>query len=210
MRAISPVALMLLVVIALAAPAAAIGPSATFGSAALTSAEKLLLSAVPGSIRPTCTARRSDLPTGTVAALQCKPAAAVVRDMAYYLMDSGPAGRVFEERRAEASVVRDARCVRGRPATTTWVGGMPTAELCYRNDDQRANLRFLEPATECRQLTVGDRTLRAPTIYIAVLGQGRDIAGLARWATDDGNAQASALTRFIEQPGNAWSNACPR
>ena len=87
---------------------------------------------------------------------------------------------------------------------------MPTKELCYRNDDRRANLRFLEPATECRQLTAGSRTLKAPTIYVAVLGQDGNIAKLARWATDDGQARPSILTRFIQQPGSAWSDSCPR
>jgi hypothetical protein len=185
------------------------GPAA-FTSAAFTSAERLLLRGIPQAIRTTCGPRRSDLPAGTVAAVQCKPAVSVVRDMAYYLLDRGPAGRVFEQRRAEAGVNRSTRCVEGQPAVTYWIGGMPTMELCYRNDDRRANLRFLEPATECRELTVGGRTLEAPTIYVAVLGQDRNIARLARWATDDGQALASNLTRFIQQPGSGWSDACPR
>ena len=185
------------------------GPAA-FSSAAFTSAERLLLRGIPEAIRSTCEPRRSDLPVGTVAAVQCRPAVAVVRDMAYYLLDRGPAGRVFEQRRAEAGVNRSTRCVEGQPAVTYWIGGMPTSELCYRNDERRANLRFLEPATECRQLTVGSRTLEAPTIYVAVLGHDRNIAKLARWATDEGEARPSILTRFIQQPGSAWSDACPR
>lgn len=185
-------------------PGAAVSQSASF-----TAAERMLLRAIPQRIRRTCRPRRSDLARGTVAAVQCRPAARVVRDMAYYLLDGGPAGRVFEQRRKGAGVDRGRRCVSGKPGVTYWIGGMPTSELCYRNDDGRANLRFLEPATRCRQLKVRTKTLKTPTIYIAVLGRGRDIARLARWATDRGRARPSVLTRTISQPGSRPSPACP-
>ena len=129
-------------------------PSATFRAS-----ERTLLRMIPWKIRRTCVPRRSVLPRGTVAAVQCRPGARVVRDMAYYLLDGGPAERVFEKRRDDAGVTRGRRCVTGRPGVSYWIGGMPTSELCYRNSDRRANLRFLEPATNCRQLKVAGRTL---------------------------------------------------
>lgn len=179
-------------------------------SVSFTTEEKTLQRAIPWRIRETCVPRRSALPSGTVAALQCRPAVPEVRDMAYYLLDGGAAGRVFEQRRVEAGVDTGRRCVAGKPSVTYWIGGMPTSELCYRNEDGRANLRFLERATDCRQLTVGGRTLRTPTIYVAVLGQDRDIASLADWATDGGQARPSILTRIIDQPGSRQSPSCPR
>jgi hypothetical protein len=87
---------------------------------------------------------------------------------------------------------------------------MPTSELCYRNAARRANLRFLEPATRCRQLDVAGRTLKTPTVYVAVKGRGPNIEKLARWATDGGRARPSVLTRTISQPGSPFSPACPR
>jgi hypothetical protein len=184
------------------------GP-ALIPSVSFTAAEKTLLRMIPSRIRRTCVPRRSALARGTVAAVQCRPAARVVRDMAYYLLDGGPADRVFEKRRKDAGVNKGRRCVSGKPGVSYWIGGMPTSELCYRNKDRRANLRFLEPATRCRQLKVAGKTLKTPTVYIAVLGRDRNIAKLARWATDGGHARPSVLTRTIKQPGSRISPACP-
>ena len=183
----------------------AVTPSAEFRAS-----EKMLLRRIPWKIRRTCVPRRSALPRGTVAAVQCRPGARVVRDMAYYLLNGGAAERVFEERRSDAGVTRSRRCTSGKPGVTYWIGGMPTSELCYRNADRRANLRFLEPATRCRQLKVAGRTLKVPTIYVAVLGRDRNIEKLARWASDDGRAGPSVLTRKINQKGSRPSPACPR
>lgn len=187
-----------------------IGPAVVTPAASFTSAERLLLKGVPWRIRKTCMPRRSALARGTVAAVQCRPAARVVSDMAYYLMDSGPAYRVFEQRRKQAGVRRGGSCLSGKPRYDIWVGGMPTAELCYRNSDGRANLRILEPATDCRKLKVAGKTLRVPTIYIAVLGRDGDIGKLDRWATGNGRESPSILTRPIRQPGSGSSPGCPR
>ena len=184
---------------------AAPAPSASFRAS-----EKLLLRAIPKRIRPTCVPRRSGLPRGTVAAVQCRPVARMVRAMAYYLLDGDAAERVFEKVRQNAGVDKGRRCVTGRPGVTYWVGGMPTSELCYRNARRIANLRFLEPATRCRQLEVAGRTLETPTVYVAVKGRGPNIEKLARWATDGGRARPSVLTRKISQPGSPFSPACPR
>jgi len=184
--------------------------SALIPAASFRASEKMLLRMIPKRIRRTCVPRRTALPRGTVAAVQCRPAARVVRDMAYYLLDGGPADRVFEKRRKDAGVTKGRRCATGRPGVSYWIGGMPTSEVCYRNADRRANLRFLEPATRCRQLKVAGRTLKTPTVYVAVLGRDRNIARLARWATDSGRARPSVLTRTINQPGSRPSPSCPR
>lgn len=184
--------------------------SALVPSASFKRSEKILLRRIPWKIRRTCVPRRTALPRGTVAAVQCRPAARVVRDMAYFLLNGGAAERVFEQRRKAAGVNKSRRCASGRPGVTYWIGGMPTSELCYRNADRRANLRFLEPATSCRQLKVGGRTLKTPTVYVAVLGRGWNIEKLARWATDGGRARPSVLVRTVNQPGSLPSPACPR
>ena len=187
-----------------------IGPAFVAPAASFTAAERLLLKGIPWRIRKTCVPRRSALARGTVAAVQCRPASRVVSDMAYYLMDSGPAYRVFEQRRKQAGVRRGGSCLSGKPRYDIWIGGMPTAELCYRNSDGRANLRILEPATNCRKLKVAGRTLRTPTIYIAVLGRDGDIGKLDRWATGNGRESPSVLTRPIRQPGSGFSPSCLR
>ena len=193
-----------------AEPAAADRGSALAPSASFKQSENILLRRIPWRIRRTCVPRRTALPPGTVAAVQCRPSAPVVRDMAYYLLNGGAAERVLEKRRKDAGVTKSRRCVSGRPGVTYWIGGMPRSELCYRNADRRAHLRFLEPATRCRQLKVAGRTLRTPTVYVAVLGRGRNIEKLARWATDGGRARPSVLVRTVNQPGSLPSPACPR
>jgi hypothetical protein len=184
-------------------------PRTVVPAARFTAAERMLLKTIPWRIRKTCVPRRSVLPRGTVAAVQCKPAARVVRDMAFYLLEGGPAERVFEQRRKQAGVRRGGSCLSGKPRYGYWVGGMPTAELCYRNSDGRANLRILEPATPCKQLKVAGRTMKVPTIYIAVLGRGGNIGRLARWATGGGRGSPSILTRRIDQPRSPGSPGCP-
>jgi hypothetical protein len=134
----------------------------------------------------------------------------MVRTMAYYLLDGDAAERIFERVRKGAGVNKGRRCITGKPGVTYAIGGMPTSELCYRNAARLANLRFLEPATRCRQLEVAGRWLKVPTVYVAVKGRGPNIERLARWATDDGRGLPSVLTRKISQPGSPFSPACPR
>jgi heat shock protein HslJ len=172
-------------------------------------AEKVLLEGIPADIRATCSPRRSANPAGTVAAVQCKPNAAVVRDMAYYLMDGDDADAVFMERVNQAGKLGSKRCSKGKPAVTYWVGGGPTAELCYRNDDGRANLRFERLATACKQLKVDGKTLKTPTFYVAVLGHDGNIKKLADWATNDGKASPSVLTKTIKRPNAPAGEGCP-
>lgn len=183
---------------------------AAAAESAFTSAEQVLLKGIPAAIRGTCVPRRSQNPSGTIAAVQCAPGTATVADMAYYLMDGPAASKVFEQRMDENGVTdRGKRCSEGQRTKTYWIGGGVTTEGCYRNDSGKASLRFLEPANGCRQVRVDGRWIKRPTIYVAVLGPDGDIAELADWATDGGTADPSVLTKAIKQPDAPLSPACP-
>jgi heat shock protein HslJ len=177
---------------------------------AFTSAEQVLRKGIPAAIRGTCVPRRDQNPTGTIAALQCAPATSAVADMAYYLMDSPKASKVFEQR-MDANGVKDTgnRCSKGQKSKTYWIGGGATTEGCYRNGNGKANLRFLEPANGCKKVKVNGSWIERPTIYIAVLGPDGNITKLANWATDGGTANPSVLTKVIQQPNAPMSPACP-
>ena len=178
--------------------------------AAFSSAERVLLKGIPAAIRATCVPRRSQNPTGTIAAVQCAPKTSTVADMAYYLMDGPDASKVFEKRMTENGVKDTGkRCSTGQKTMTYWIGGGVTTEGCYRNDSGKANLRFLEPANGCKQVKVDGSWIKRPTIYIAVLGPDGDITELADWATDGGTANPSVLTKAIKQPDAPGSPACP-
>jgi len=178
--------------------------------AAFTAAERVLRRGIPAAIRDTCVPRRSQNPTGTIAAVQCAPDTSTVADMAYYLMDGPDASKVFEQR-MDANGVKDSgkRCSEGQKTKTYWIGGGVTTEGCYRNDSGKANLRFLDPANGCKQVKADGSWIKRPTIYIAVLGPDGNITKLADWATDGGTARPSVLTKAIKQPNAPLSPACP-
>jgi len=179
-------------------------------AAAFSSAERVLLKGIPAAIRGTCVPRRSQNPTGTIAAVQCAPNTSTVADMAYYLMDGPDASKVFEQRMDENGVTDSGkRCSKGQKTKTYWIGGGVTTEGCYRNDSGKASLRFLEPANGCKQVKADGSWIKRPTIYIAVLGPDGNITKLADWATDGGTARPSALTKAIKQPNAPLSPACP-
>jgi heat shock protein HslJ len=170
-------------------------------------AEKILLEGVPKAIKSTCTPRRSDNPAGTLAAVQCKPDTAVVRDMAYYLMNGTAAANVFGQRMDENGVADGpGRCRNGVSVAEYEVPG-PGAQGCYINADGRANLRIVQPASGCNQLKVGSKTVRTPAIYAAVLGSTGNIRQLARWA--EPQLGADRVTREIKRPNMPISPRCP-
>lgn len=181
---------------------------------AFTAAERLLYGAVRDDIARTCEPRRNQNPNGTVAALQCKPETDKVRDMAYYLMEGDDAARVYRERMKDAGVRNGTErrsCAFGNPSEMYWTGAGMVAAGCYRNDDGRANLRFTNTATRCRQLTAGKTQLESPHLYMAVLGPNRDIASLWEWAASSDDWEAGEdLFDPIQQPGQPWSDMCPR
>ena len=173
----------------------------------ISAAEKILLEGVPNPIKTSCVPRRSDLPTGTLAALQCPPSASPVRDLAYYLMSGSAATNVFRQRMIDNGVKGGpGQCRNGKSVLSVDVPG-PGALGCYVNASGRANLRIVEPASGCNQLKVGDRTLKIPAIYVAVLGSDGDIRKLARWA--ESPLGQGGLIKTITRPNMPLSPRCP-
>jgi heat shock protein HslJ len=177
---------------------------------AFNAAERVLLEAVPSSTRGTCTPRRSQNPAGTVAALQCEPDNAAVRDMAYYLMESRDATKAWSQRMKQYGV-KDGpgSCRKGIADAVYYTGGLQL-DGCYVNEDGRANLRYVTAATTCRQLVAGETRLKSPALYIAVLGHDGNLRKLTTWAEPTPNSGADALYKPIKRPQEKWSNLCPR
>jgi hypothetical protein len=96
--------------------------------------------------------------------------------------------------------VSDAQtCEQGVKSQRTWIGGGWQAEGCYR-ENQRAQLRFVDNATDCRRLRVGEQTLPSPAFLVELQGTSNDVAGLHDWATRDlarDSRQLTTITRFI-------------
>ena len=172
-----------------------------------------LLGAVRADIAKTCEPRRTQNPAGTIAALQCQPNAPEVRDMAYYLMESDHAWKVYRRRMQDNEVKNgtgNRACAFNKPSQMAWVGGGIVNAGCYRDDNGRANLRFVNTLADCRQLTAGATQVKSPSIYIAVLGPDRDIASLWGWAASSTDWEAGEdLFDPIKQPGQPWSDQCP-
>ncbi len=169
---------------------------------AFTAAEKVLRTAIPSGIRQTCEPRREQNPSGTVAALQCKPETGKVRDMAYYLMDGPDATAVLEERMVTygAKPRGGASCARGRPGVVYFTGAIQLSG-CYVNEDGRANLRYVVPPWDgCRDLKAGGAQIGYPTLYIAVLGQDDDLKTLAKWAEPRADGRPTALFKRFGRP----------
>jgi len=183
--------------------------AAVTDGSSFTAAEKVLLEAIPAMIRSACVPRRSDNPFGTVAAVQCTPSASIVRDMAYYLMESGPATAVWEARMNQYNV-KDGpgSCRKGKKDKVYYTPG-PNADGCYVNADGRANLRYLAAATSCKQLDAGNTHLKRPTLYIAVLGNNKNLAALTKWAEPDKYGGPDTLYKPIKRPNEAHSPMCP-
>lgn len=177
--------------------------------AAFTAAESVLLEAVPAFIRQHCVPRRSDRPSGTVAAVQCADPASMVSTVSYYLMESGAASRVWESRMDEYGVTDSSgRCWNGQKDKQYYTPG-PNADGCYRDEGGRANLRYVAAATACKQLVAGDTRLVRPTLYIAVLGNDGDLRKLTRWAAPQ-DAGPETLNQMIRRPDERHSPTCPR
>ena len=187
--------------------------SGSADTSAMNAAERVLLGAVRADIAKTCEPRRTQNPAGTIAALQCQPNAPEVRDMAYYLMESDDAWKVYRRRMQDNEVrngTENRACAFNKPSQMAWVGGGIVNAGCYRDDNGRANLRFVNTLADCRQLTAGAIQVKSPSIYIAVLGPDRDIASLWSWAASSTDWEAGEdLFDPIKQPGQPWSDQCP-
>lgn len=180
-------------------------------SSAMNAAERVLLEAVPAGIAADCVPRRSDNPNGTVAALQCQPDSdPVVRDMAYYLMNENDASKVWGQRMRQWAVPENGKsCWKGQKSRSAVTGALGLAG-CYVDGNGRANLRYATEVTNCRQLDAGDRRIKRPAVYIAVLGQDDDMARLTRAAEPRDGAGPRDLVEIIKRPGAAWDPSCLR
>ena len=185
------------------------------GSSTYSAAERVLLEGIPRRIESFCTPLRSALPKNTKAAVRCRPNTSLVTTIDYYLMEGGDAASAFQAEMTAFNVPQvtsaTQTCAQGIKSHQ-WVGAGWQADGCYRTNE-RAEVRFVDNATECRKLRAGRNTLQSPSLYIAVQGSGRDIEGVHSWATrnlEAGSGQLTSLTVPIERPDAAWSPSCPR
>lgn len=186
------------------------------GSSAYSAAEKVLLEGIPGRIEGFCAPLRSALPKNTKAAVRCRPNTSVVATIDYYLLEGEDAAAAYQAEMSAFNVPQATSatqtCAQGIKSQRQWVGAGWQADGCYRTNG-RAEVRFIDNATDCRKLKAGKNTLQSPALYIALQGTGRDIEGVYSWATrnlDAGSGQLTSLTVPIERPDAAWSPSCPR
>ena len=190
--------------------------SGSGATSAFSSAEKVLLEGIPSRIRDLCTPLRSALPKNTKAAVQCRPNTSVVTTIDYYLLEGEAAAAAYQAEMSAFNVPpatsETETCEQGVKSQRQWVADGWQADGCYRTGG-RAEVRFVDNATECRKLKVGSSTLQSPSLYIAVQGGGRDVEGVYGWATrnlDPGTDQLTSITVPIKRPNAAWSPSCPR
>ena len=172
------------------------------GSSTFSAAEQTLLKGIPAAIRSTCGPLRGSNPSGTLAAVRCDPSASVVDDLAYYLMPYAAAKRTFNTVMNDHGVPQRHRCPDGMASRGLLAPS--SGEGCFV-DGGRANVRLIEMAANCHQLTVGSRQLAEPVIYVAIESAGDGIAPLFGWAKD---SQGSTVTRAIPHAGQPVSPAC--
>ena len=106
---------------------------------------------------------RSGLVTGTLAALDCRPASSEIALITYFLARPPDARFTWNNRTREAGAADGADCALGIPGVE--VRGVALSSACYVADG-KANLR-LAYASSC------------PGVYIGVLGKHGDVARLA-------------------------------
>jgi hypothetical protein len=178
------------------------------------SAEKVLLKGIPSRIANYCSPLRTALPKGTRAALTCKPNTNVVSELSYYLLEGERAATQFGATMDSYNVPQvsadDQTCEQGVKSHRYWIGRGWQAEGCYR-ENKRAQLRFVDNATDCKKLKVGGKTLANPAFYISLQGASSDVARVHDWATKnlaESSSQLTSITQYI--PSNLGSSpSCP-
>ena len=180
-----------------------------------TQAEGILLEGIPTRIASTCLPARSGLPAGTLAALQCQPNTTTVSTLVYYLMEGEDAAAAFADDMATFNVPEassaSATCATGTKSQRRYVGGGWQAEGCYRTGG-RAEVRFVDNATDCRQLRAAGQRMLNPAIYMTLQGSDGDVAGVHQWATrsvGSASPQITSITQLIERPNAPVSPGCP-
>jgi heat shock protein HslJ len=176
-------------------------------------AERILLEGIPRRIASRCAPLRSSLPKGTQAAVACKPNSTAVSSLNYYLMEGNDATDIWATTMSTFNVPRgiQSQCDEGIKSSGVFGDGDGfQANGCYRTN-QRAEVRFVDNATDCRKLKVGGRTLRGPAFYIALQGSGNDIERVFDWATkgvDPNSGPLTSLTVPIKRPNADRSPFC--
>jgi hypothetical protein len=126
------------------------------------------------------------LPKGTEAAVRCTPDTASVATLDYYLLDGEDAATAFSSTMSTFNVpeaVSDTQtCEFGVKSQRVFLGNGWQSEGCFRTGGH-AELRFVDNATDCRQLRVNQRRLESPAFYMALQGATGDVEAVHAWAT---------------------------
>jgi heat shock protein HslJ len=180
-----------------------------------TQAEGVLLEGIPTRIASRCVPLRAGLPKGTEAAVRCTPETAAVTTLDYFLLDGEDAAAAFSSTMTTFNVpeaVSDTQtCEFGVKSQRVFLGNGWQSEGCYRTGGH-AEVRFVDNATDCRQLRVNQRRLESPAFYMALQGTTGDVEAVHAWATrnlTDASSQITSITQPIERPGQARSPICP-
>jgi hypothetical protein len=151
-------------------------------------AEKELVERVRPDIRENCTPRRTDLPKGATAGIECRPASAIVARVGIYdFPDDRSAALAYFQRLADYGVKPiTGDCWIGRHSDGAWTPGDldpdvandPIYGIVYDGkpySTRRAGCFIDEGGHANFRATCGDG------LYIGVLGRTDDIAKLTRW-----------------------------
>ena len=179
-----------------------------------TAAEKVLLQGIPTRIGNTCRPLRSSLPKGTRAVVSCAPNTIAVASVDYDRMNGEQAAAAFGAEMSDFNVpdvtAADRTCAQGVKSQRRSFGNGWQAEGCYRIDG-RAELRFVDNATDCKKLRVGGKNVASPAMLIALQGTTNDVQRVHQWATKNrptGSSQLTSITQPI--PSNLGASpACP-
>jgi heat shock protein HslJ len=177
-----------------------------------TSAERTLLKGIPTRIANRCRPLRSSLPKGTRAAVSCAPNTSTVASVDYYLMEGARAAAAFANEMDQFNVpdatAADQTCEQGVKSQRQWVGNGWQAEGCYRAN-KRAELRFIDNATDCKKLRVDGTNVASPTFLIHLQGSNNDVSAVHDWATRNLPAgQRTSITQPIPST-LGLSPSCP-
>jgi heat shock protein HslJ len=180
-----------------------------------TQAEGVLLEGIPDRIASRCVPLRATLPKGTEAAVRCTPDTAAVGILDYYLLDGEDAAAAFSSTMSTFNVpeaVSDSQtCESGVKSQRVFLGNGWQSEGCFRTGGH-AEVRFVDNATDCRQIRVNQRRLESPALYMALQGTSGNVEAVHAWATrnvSEGSGRITSISQPIERPGQARSPICP-
>ena len=155
---------------------------------AFTDAELDLIAHIRADARRDCTPRRSDLPDGATAGVECRPSAGPALRVGYYALPTNrAAARAYFDRIVTSGVEPNSGdCWSGEPGDLGWIPGDGEPDLVDNRDygivvanspyvTHRIGC-FLHEGTANVRLTCGDGR------YVGVLGRNDDLEALFRWS----------------------------